>query len=975
MLIDKNVLADIKARHDLAAFVASSGVELKKVGAYFTGRCPFHEDDKPSLVVNPIKGLWNCLGACRSNGDAGGGKGSSGGDVLTFAMKLWAVDFREAVKRLGGDVKDELPPPRKRTSPGEGTGLVSRAPRTEAFGRVVESMCRELFEQRPAQEYLESRGLVTRELWRVFRLGYSSGTVAELAGTEEAGELGRILRSIGVLTGAGEERMKGRVVFPLLAFNQLPVGLYGRSIDEAHEPHHLYLPGPRRGLFNWGAARRSKEILFTEAPIDTLSLCEAGVLSSVPLYGAHGLTDEHKELVTRCGVTSVVVALDADEAGQRATPAVVEAFAALGVAARAITWPEKDPNVLLLAYGPKRMREIVEKLLASPKSCDLSQSAEAATKAAAVVPAGTKATPETVTEAISSSPLTALSGSGELARDPEEAIKEEKHFSPGGPAAPADVDPADLGETLTLTVEDRHWRILWGESRDPRQLKATARVRIGSAESAPVFLDTLDLVPARSREAFARRAAAQVPDLTDAARTALEKTLRADLVTLAERGETRRQALEKKEAAPPVIPAEEKLRALRFLADPRLLGLIATDLDAMGYVGEDTNKKLGYLVSISRKLDAALSMVILSTSGSGKSGLAEVLEALTPEEELLSISRLTPQALYYMPKDSLRHKFVLIEERAGSQEADYSIRALQSKKRLTLAVPIKDPATGRIETKVFEIYGPAAFLEATTESEINVENATRCFEIHLDESVEQTRRIQEAQRWAKTVEGWRARTRRHEIVSLHKTAQRLLKALPVVIPYAWAIEFPSAWIRTRRDNLRFLHLIEVLAFLHQYQRPLVDGKTGERVSDVALEAVNPEEVETLAVEATLDDYALAYDLSADVFADTFQDLSPSARELHGTIERHVTEVAQANGREAHEVVFTRRLMREKTRLPNYRIKALFHELEEMEYVTVTKGGRGATSSYRLVAGTGGPARHLAGLLSPAELAKKLERQS
>jgi len=166
---------------------------------------------------------------------------------------------------------------------------------------------------------------------------------------------------------------------------------------------------------------------------------------------------------------------------------------------------------------------------------------------------------------------------------------------------------------------------------------------------------------------------------------------------------------------------EEKRLALAFLSDPQLLDRIASGIEALGYVGEDTNKKIGYLVSISRKLDAALSMVILSTSGSGKSGLAEALEAITPEEDLLAISRLSPQALYYMPKDALRRKFVSIEERAGSMEADYSIRSLQSKKKLTLAVPIKDPSTGRIETKVFEIFGPAAFLETTTESVINVE--------------------------------------------------------------------------------------------------------------------------------------------------------------------------------------------------------------------------------------------------------------
>jgi DNA primase len=432
----------------------------------------------------------------------------------------------------------------------------------------------------------------------------------------------------------------------------------------------------------------------------------------------------------------------------------------------------------------------------------------------------------------------------------------------------------------------------------------------------------------------------------------------------------RRRGIETRGAVAITMNEEEKRLALAFLSDARLLDRIAEGIEALGYVGEDTNKKIGYLVSISRKLDAALSMVILSTSGSGKSGLAEALEAITPEEDLLAISRLSPQALYYMPKDALRRKFVSIEERAGSMEADYSIRSLQSKKKLTLAVPIKDPSTGRIETKVFEIFGPAAFLETTTESVINVENSTRCFEIHLDESAGQTRRIQDAQRRAKTVEGQRERTTRHGLVALHKNAQRLLKALPVVIPYAEAIEFPSAWIRTRRDNLRFLHLIEVLAFLHQYQRPLLDVKTGDRV-EMPLEEIIETEVETLAIEATLDDYATAHALSKELLADTFQDLSRAARELYDGIRSHVESTSKDKALDARQVVFTRREIREASRLPNYRVKALFRELEELEYLTVTRGARGTTSAYQLVEGAESERARVLGLLSPEELQRKL----
>lgn len=939
MLISKSDIDELKGRHELSAFVSSSGVELKKKGTYFVGRCPFHTPDKtPSLIVDPRKQIWNCLGACRANGNAGGGKGSSGGDLFAFAMKLWGVDFRETFKRLGGEVRNEIPPPRRRTN-GNGaasprpTAVVvmtpaSRAPRMELFSRVVEKLTSELAQQRPAQEYLEARGLRTRALWRAFKLGFSSGSIEELAGTDETAGTRRLLVEVGILTSDGKERMKGRIVFPLVAFNQLPVGLYGRAIAEAVEPHHMFLPGPRRGLFNWNAARTKKEILVVESVIDALSLVEAGVGNAIPLYGINGLTEDHKELVKRCGVTSVVVGLDSDDAGRKATPALLAAFESLGVKARAIEWPEKDPNDLLVKHGPQKTREIVMKLLS----------------------------PAAVSEAVNSLPLIAAPAV-EVA-PVESAVKEEKQQA-------AEL----LGEVLTLTSDDRLWRVVWTEGCSPSHLRATARVRLGEAADAPSFLDALDLVSARARESFARRAAS-ASTLTDEASVSLQRALEGDLLRIADLGEERRRGIETRGAVSIAMSEEDRTRALRFLREKDLLSLIASGIEALGYVGEDTNKKIGYLVSISRKLDAALSMVILSTSGSGKSGLAEALEAITPEEDLLAISRLSPQALYYMPKDALRRKFVSIEERAGSMEADYSIRSLQSKKKLTLAVPIKDPSTGRIETKVFEIFGPAAFLETTTESVINVENSTRCFEIHLDESAKQTRRIQDAQRRAKTVEGQRERTTRHGLVALHKNAQRLLKALPVVIPYAEAIEFPSAWIRTRRDNLRFLHLIEVLAFLHQYQRPLLDVKTGERV-EMPLEEIIETEVETLAIEATLDDYATAHALSKELLSDTFQDLSRAARELYDGIKSHVESASKDRPLDARQVVFTRREIREASRLPNYRVKALFRELEELEYLTVTRGARGTTSAYQLVEGVGSERTRGLGLLSPDELQRKL----
>ena len=99
----------------------------------------------------------------------------------------------------------------------------------------------------------------------------------------------------------------------------------------------------------------------------------------------------------------------------------------------------------------------------------------------------------------------------------------------------------------------------------------------------------------------------------------------------------------------------------------RLNARIAADLEAVGYVGEERNKQLGYLIATSRKLAKPLSAIVRSESGAGKSFLMESVAELMPPEDVKYFSRLTPQSLYYMGKDELVHKLLIVDERDGQQ--------------------------------------------------------------------------------------------------------------------------------------------------------------------------------------------------------------------------------------------------------------------------------------------------------------------
>lgn len=489
----------------------------------------------------------------------------------------------------------------------------------------------------------------------------------------------------------------------------------------------------------------------------------------------------------------------------------------------------------------------------------------------------------------------------------------------------------EIENGLVYRTGPRSYRVRGWNGQDLAHLRANVRVE----QQGRVYLDTLDLYVARQRRLFARRAAETLPEKAEA--------LEAELLQVIEALEWRQAQKPEGKSGPRVLSETERAEALALLQSPDLLSQIDRALDTLGYVGEEANKRLLYLVAISRKLAEPLSAIILSQSGAGKSSLAEAVEQLCPPEDVVLYSRVTPQALYYMDRDALRHKLLIIEERAGRGEADYSIRTLQSRKKLVLAVPIKDPNSGKIRTFTVLVEGPIAYIETTTETAVHPENATRCFEVYMDESAAQTRRIHERQREAKTLAGVRRQAEAERLLRLHQNAQRLLQPVKVVNPYAHLLRFPERWLRTRRDHVRFLNLIEALTFLHQYQRERQHDASG---------------LEYIA--STVADYGAAYAMAGELVRASVSELKKPAGEL--------LDVIRAHG--AGERTFTRRQVRQWSGLPNHQVKALMSELEDLEWVYLEKTPpRGGRYEYRLADASAGEQEVLAGLLTPEELTR------
>jgi DNA primase len=907
MRIGKPELEALKRGVDLVALVREHGVELKRTGKSYSGRCPFHSPDKnPSFVVDPEKNLWKCFGACASNG-------KSGGDAIAFLMKKESIPFREAYERLlgnghgngsSGSASSSKSPTSRREKPDwelvseEGSPEIEASPatltdaeRAHLLGAVADHYQATLAKAPRAQGYLKRRGLLVPEVLRAMRVGYADGSLLEAVAPK--GILREQLVAAGVLSATGYEMLSGMVVVPLLdPGSGAVVQLYGRSITGRR---HHYLKGELRGLLNPAVAMTSEELVLVESVVDALSLLVLGIPNVVALYGTNGWTRDHDRLLADGAVKRVTLLLDSDEAGKKAAAVLGERLARRGLGVRVATLADaKDPNeVLTNGMTGDAMREVLD---------------------AAVPVAGA-------------------------------AVVE-----PPAPSPPTRYEVEDLAEGFKLVVGPRrYWaRAIRGGAYE--RLEVTLRLEDGYGE----YVDRLDLYNGRSRRGFALRVARRFHLDEDL----IEREL-IDLVS--HQAEAWVAAKAKREEANPGRPKapelteEEKAEALAFLKDPQLLERTAEHLTRLGYVGEETNKVLGYLTVVSRKLEAPLSAVILSQSAAGKSGLAELLEKVTPPEDVYFFSRLTPSALYYMEKDELVRKVVIIEERSGSEEADYSIRTLQSRKKLILAVPMKDPRTGKTKTVIREVDGPAVFLQTTTALEVNHENLTRCFEIYLDESEEQTRRIHDSQRRLRTLEGQREAEEAKGFLKLHWNAQRLLRRVLVDIPWVGLLSFPASWLRTRRDHDRFLNLIEASAFLHQHQRPTPKGAEPGQ-----------------AIEATVEDYRIAYALAGEVLGTTLADLKKPARELVQAMAALVKRLAREGRVPPERVTVSRRQVRESTGLPDHQVRRLLDELVSLEHLEQVRGGQGKLCLYRLPAGGAGDAETvLAGLVKPEELAKRL----
>jgi len=902
MYVTKDAIEGVKRRHDLVVVIESRGVKLERKGKNYVGLCPFHEDHEPSLVVNPDKQLWHCFGACSGNG------GKSGGDVFAFVARKDGVTFLEAMKKLGyeeptraGSRRPGAAAEPAASAAAAPSPAISEAGRRHLLASVVGHYCR-VFRERPeGQAYLTSRGLADPEMLQAFEVGYVDGSLPKTFDT--GGEIARALLDAGLLTASGRELFSGCVVLPLRLPEEGIVGLYGRHTQR---DQHLYLPGPRRGVFHWQAFKGSNHVVLTESVIDALSLYQAGIRNVSCVYGVQGLTADHEELVQRFRVKRVTLCLDDDAAGERATGVIGDRLRALGLAV----------DVARLA-GAKDASELLT-----------SQGVEAA--AAAFKRAVAEALPLTVNGTVKEGTTAAAPAVAEHAATPEAIVSEP---APASPAMSPQVS-RDADGSVRVTFAARAWRVRGLTSVGLDRLRVNLRVE----GRGRLHLDTLDLYGHRARSALVKELARLFGEP--------EEDLAREVAALIETLEGVR--LDQAKAATPVrleMPDREKEAALQLLRSPDLLDRALADFERLGCVGERTTLLVGYLGTISRLLDDPLGLIIVSRSGAGKSSVQDLLCDVVPDEDLVRYTRLTGQALFYKEEDALVHKVLAVDEEEGAEEAAYSIRNLQSAQVLSVAATRTDPQTGKLRTDEYRVRGPVFIMFTTTSPEaLDYETRNRFVQVGIDESIEQTRRILQRQREMDTLDGVLRREEAAVLRRVHQNAQRLLRPLRVVNPYAPALVYPDGRLQMRREQKKYLTLIKAIALLHQHQREIKRATRGD--------------AEVEYIEVTPADIALANRLARQVLGRSLDELAHPTRQLL----KHLVEVTKRMAIGAR--LFTRHEVRQKTGWTDWQVRVHLGQLVELEYVVLAQGRNGKRLTYELLF-EGDPeedARYLTGLV-------------
>ncbi len=358
--------------------LVGSYIPLRRQGRIFVGLCPFHDDSKPSLQVNPDRQSWKCW-VC----------GDRGGDIFDWIQVKEGVEFREALEmlaeRAGVELKASKATPVQPGSPNDKKTLYEAAAwaETQFHEYLLNSPDAEI-----ARQYLEDRGITPNSVER-FKVGFSANSWQWLSDRARTTKFSpEVLEAVG-LSGRSEssgryyDRFKGRVIFPIRDTQRRVIAFGGRVLPELakqeaaernREPAK-YVNSPETRLYSKSDTlyalhlavdatsrekdKKSRHLVVVEGYTDVIMAHQCGVNNVVAVCGT-ALNERHINLLRRYA-DLVTLVLDGDEAGQRRTNQILELFVAADIDLRILSLPQGlDPFDFLRDQGAGPFEELLD---------------------------------------------------------------------------------------------------------------------------------------------------------------------------------------------------------------------------------------------------------------------------------------------------------------------------------------------------------------------------------------------------------------------------------------------------------------------------------------------------------------------------------------------------------------------------------------------------------------------------------------
>lgn len=855
-------ISEIKSRLPIDQVLQHYGLKPDKHDRL---RCPFHPDKTPSLQIYPKTNTFCCFS---SNCTAGTG------DQIQFIQLMEKSSKHEALVKATALCGGGSSPLTSTTSIPTAKLFVEADALDKAalMGKVFPYYKKALPLTREAVEYLQGRGIDYRQ----HEIGYNAGTLhrdpkqPHLAGSLMSYGLIKSLPARGYSVWA-----RDCVIFPLRSAEHQIVSLYGRSIRNNDDQRHFYLSG-REGLYPGYPKAATTRLILTESIIDAVSLMQQPDLmisyEVLALYGTNGLTEEHsRAIVSLKHLEEIIFMLNADEAGEAATAHHYTTLHKLlpDIKITKVPVPQgEDVNSLLQTHDDPK---ILSDLIGMRKDFFLSIEKE---KPPPDEILRTPAQQPTATKLITTNPELLVYDNCELLITVLGGIK--------------------------ITGLDR--------------MRVTLKVEHKTRPLLPVR-HNLDLYNQPHTEQLVNKIAESFEISTQATTHTI-----AALTTELESYRVRRlESLAPRVEEKPSLTPAERQAAINYLKQSNLLTRTNEDISRSGIVGEETNRLIAWLVYSSRKLAVPLHLMFLGSSGSGKTYLQEKVSELIPPEDKIEITQITENAFYYFRQDELKNKLLLIEDLDGAESSMYPLRELQSKRRISKTVTLKD-SKGNLKTITLTVEGPVSVSGCTTREKVYEDNANRCLLLYIDGGKDQDTRILDYQ--TRAAAGEINRDAESHLRRQFQHIQRVLTAVQVINPYAKYLHLPEQVFKPRRTMTLLLAFIEAVTFYHQYQRPVKRDAQG-----------NP------YIESQVSDIEAAFALLKDVLFSKSDELTKASRTFLEDLKILLKKQGKAT--------FNTREIRRQLRLPPTTLKRYLVELQRYGYIKTQGGSRYSRYEYAI----------------------------